>query len=394
MIELRPPFHSDARIWGCREAIMALIDVVKFDGDPNLLAWKFPSENLRLGTQLVVKTAQVAFFVREGKILDKFTEGTYTLKSNNIPLLGKLISLPFGGDTPFQAEVWFVNLLTKLDAPWGAPAPLQVEDPKYGVIVPLRAFGQFGYRVKDPEPFLQRLVGVQGEVTNERIEALFKGILLQSMASNVVKALVKEGIGVLQLSAFLHEISRFCLEQSSTDFENVGIELLNFYFISLSIPENDPSYIRLKEIKEKSAELAVIGRDIYQFDKSMDVLKTAAGNQGESGSLMQAGLGLGMGLNVGNQIGQQFGGMVTQISGSAPAAPPPLPSRSIQVYVALDGAQAGPFTVPVLKQMAASGAFTPASLVWKEGMSTWMPASALGELQECFSPSVPPPIPR
>jgi len=96
---------------------MALIDVVKFDGDPTQLVWKFPSDNLRLGTQLVVKTSQLAFFCKGGQILDKFQPGTYTLSTNNIPLLTKHISLPFGGDTPFQAEVWFVNLVAKLVEP-------------------------------------------------------------------------------------------------------------------------------------------------------------------------------------------------------------------------------------------------------------------------------------
>ena len=371
---------------------MALIDVVKFDGDPNQIAWKFPSENLRLGTQLVVKTAQVAFFVKGGKVLDRFDPGTYTLKSNNIPLLGKLISLPFGGDTPFQAEVWFVNLLTKLDAPWGAPTPLQVEDPKYGVVVPLRAYGQFGYRVVDAELFLQRLIGVQEVLSNEKVEGFFKGILLQSMAANVARALVRDGIGVLQLSAFIQEISLFCKEQSSKDFSSMGIELLNFYFISLSIPDDDPSYKRLKEIKEKSAELSVIGRDVYQFDKSMDVLKTAAANQGESGSLMQAGMGLGMGLNVGNQLGQQFGGMVTQIGSKAPA-PPPLQPPSIEFYAVLNGAQIGPLPFETVRQMAGVGAIAKSTLVWRDGMTAWTPASSVMELASFFAPSGPPPIP-
>ena len=92
---------------------MAIIDVVKYQGNDEEFAWKFPSENLRLGSQLVVKTSQYAFFVKGGEILDDFNEGTYTLKTGNIPLLGKIINIPFGGNTPFQAEVWFINLISK-----------------------------------------------------------------------------------------------------------------------------------------------------------------------------------------------------------------------------------------------------------------------------------------
>ena len=129
---------------------MAVIDVVKYDGNDDEFVWKYPSEDLRLGTQLVVKTAQTAFFVRGGKILDQFEPGTETLKSGNIPLLNKLVNIPFGGDSPFQAEVWFVNLISKLDNKWGTPTPIQLEDPKYGIVIPVRAFGQFGLKIGNP----------------------------------------------------------------------------------------------------------------------------------------------------------------------------------------------------------------------------------------------------
>lgn len=129
---------------------MAIIDVVKWESNPHEIVHKFPSENLRLGTQLVVHAGQTAFFVKGGQVLDSFESGTYTIKTANIPLLGKLINLPFGGDTLFQAEVWFVNTLAILDTKWGTPSPIQLEDPKYEVIVPVRAFGQYGIKVSDP----------------------------------------------------------------------------------------------------------------------------------------------------------------------------------------------------------------------------------------------------
>ena len=88
---------------------MALIDIVKCEMDGSSFCQKFPSEDLRIGTQLVVYTAQTAFFVKGGAICDEFTVGTHTLKTANIPLLNKIINLPFGSDSPFQAEVWCVN---------------------------------------------------------------------------------------------------------------------------------------------------------------------------------------------------------------------------------------------------------------------------------------------
>src|ERR1035437_2899174 len=114
---------------------MALIDIVQFQGNDKEFVWKFASENLRLGTQLVVKPAQVAFFVHLVKICDELKEGTIPLHPGNIPLFPSLTSLPFGGDSPFQSEVWFVNLISNLDNKWGTIRPIPLEDPKYGLVV-------------------------------------------------------------------------------------------------------------------------------------------------------------------------------------------------------------------------------------------------------------------
>ena len=121
---------------------MALVDVVKCEMNGNLFCQKFPSNDLRVGSQLVVYPSQTAFFVKGGIICDEFTSGTHTIKTENIPLLNKIINLPFGGNSPFQAEVWYVNHISKLDMKWGTPQPLQVEDPRYHIVVPVRAFGQ------------------------------------------------------------------------------------------------------------------------------------------------------------------------------------------------------------------------------------------------------------
>lgn len=112
---------------------MAIIDVVKYQASSEDFVFKFPSEDLRFGTQLIVSISQVAFFVKGGQILDQFESGTYTLKSENIPLLNKIINLPFGSESSFKAEVWFINLISKMDVKWGTSTPIQIEDPKYGV---------------------------------------------------------------------------------------------------------------------------------------------------------------------------------------------------------------------------------------------------------------------
>jgi hypothetical protein len=119
----------------------------------------------------------------------------------------------------------------------------------------------------------------------------------------------------------------------------------------------------------------------------MDVLKTAAGNEGLSGLLMQSGLGTGMGLMMGAQMGQQAGNMMTQV--------PPLSSQVVQFYVVINGQQAGPFSVEVLQQMISAGTFNAASMVWRQGLTGWQLASSVTELMSLFATNVnPPPVPK
>lgn len=368
---------------------MALIDIITWDGGNNEVAWKFPSTNLRLGTQLVVKPGQSAFFVYRGKVCDEVSEGTLTLKTGNIPMLTTLLSIPFGGDTPFQSEVWFINRLAKLDTKWGTPTPIQVEDPKYGIIVPMRAHGQYGFRISDGRAFLSALLGAAPSLTDEQIKQYFRGKVMATVGSQI-GSLFNEKVSFLNIAAHLDDLSESARMKIAPAMEKYGINLETFYFESLSVPEDDPSYIKLKQIKDKAAELNLVGRDIYQLDKSMDVLKTAAGNEGMAGLLMQSGMGAGMGLMMGAQIGQQAGNMMTQVAATAPPAPPPLPSsQEVQFHVVINGQQLGPFPAAVLQQMIPAGIFNASSLVWRQGLNGWQPASTLPELLHLFGTNAP-----
>jgi membrane protease subunit (stomatin/prohibitin family) len=364
---------------------MALIDIVKYEGSDRELVWKFPSENLRLGTQLIVKPAQAALFVYRGKICDEVQSGAITLTTLNIPLLTTLISLPFGGDTPFQAEVWFVNLISKLDNKWGTVRPIQLEDPKYGLVVPVRAFGQFGFRISQPRQFLEGITGTAKVFTAEQITEYFKGVVLQAVNVSLGKAFVTEKISVLEAAVHLDALAKHCSTAINTELSRFGVELVNFFFHSINIPDEDESYQRLKVLKEKAAELKLLGRDIYQFDRSMDVLKTAAANEGGSAGLMQAGVGLAVGAGIGQQMTQQSGLLQTKL----PPVAPPLPPK---FHVAIDGKDAGEQDIEAIKALVSSGKVSRASLVWREGMANWQAADTLPELAGLFA-SQPPPLP-
>ncbi len=357
---------------------MAIIDIVKFEGNDQEFVWKFPSENLRLGTQLVVKPAQVAFFVYRGQICDEVREGAITLVTPNIPLLTTLISLPFGGDSPFQAEVWFINLISKLDNKWGTIRPIQLEDPKYGLVVPVRAFGQFGFHIVNPRRFLEGITGTAKVFTAEQILEYFKGVVLQAVNVSLGKAFITEKISVLEASVHLDSLAKHCSDAIQSELSKFGLELVNFFFHSINIPDEDESYQRLKVIKEKAAELNVLGRDIYQFDRSMEVLKTAAANEGGGAGLLQAGVGLAVGAGLGQQMAQQAGNLSSQL--------PP----TLSFHVADAGKPLGQFNGTQLHQMVVAGTLKASSLVWRQGMASWQAASSVPELANLFNQAAPP----
>lgn len=377
---------------------MAIIDVVKYDGSDEIFAWKFPSENLRLGTQLVVKTSQHAFFIKGGQVLDEFKEGTYTLKSGNIPLLHKVINIPFGGDSPFQAEVWYINMISKLDNKWGTPTPIQLEDPKYNIIVPVRAFGQFGMSIENPKLFLQTLVGNMKQFSTEKVVEYFQGKVISSITSAIGKKMVLEGISVLQIHVLLDDLSEYCKEKIQQEFFNYGIKVENFYLMSINVPESDPSVIKLKEAKDLAAKVNIAGKDVYQMDRSFNVMDTAALNEGTMGGTMGAGMGIGLGFGMGNQMGNMAGNMnVGQNQQSQnPKTPPPPPNQNAQYYVLINNQQNGPYSIDSIKLLISQGQVNKDTLVWKEGMAEWGNIVKQNDLKLLFGavPPPPPPTPK
>jgi membrane protease subunit (stomatin/prohibitin family) len=138
---------------------MAFVEVIKYNGSPDVFAWKYPNEKLGTWTQLIVNESQEAVLYKGGQSLDLFTAGRHTLTTANIPLLNKIINLPFGGNSPFAAEVWYINKVHSLEIKWGTASAIQIQDPKYKVFVPVRAHGQFGIQISDSKSFLQKTVG-------------------------------------------------------------------------------------------------------------------------------------------------------------------------------------------------------------------------------------------
>ena len=368
---------------------MAIIDVVKYDVNSTEFVHKFPSDDLRFGTQLVVYTAQTAFFVKGGQIFDEFQSGTHTLKSENIPLLNKVINLPFGSDSPFKAEVWFINQISKLDIKWGTPQPIQLEDPQYGIIVPVRAFGQYGIKIKEPRLFLETLIGNMTSFTSDKIDSYFKGKVLAQLSGMISRKITQDNVSILQINNHLIDMSEYCNEQLNKTFNKFGIEVVEFSLMSVNAPQDDPSIVKLKEAKDIAARLKIAGRDVYQMERSFDVMQAAAENEGgAAGAMVGMGAGLGAGLGVGGQMGTMFG----QQMNTNPIAPPPPPQATIY-FLYMNNQQHGGFDYQTVANMIAQGQANAETHIWKQGMPGWEKIGTQPEFVQLFQAHTPPPPP-
>jgi len=290
------------------------VEVLKYNGGPDVFAWKYPSEELGTWTQLIVNESQEAVLYKGGQALDLFAAGRHTLSTNNIPLLQRIINLPFGGRSPFKAEVWYINRVHSLDIKWGTPTPIQLQDPKYNVFVPLRAFGQFGIQICDAKQFLTKLVGTLPIFDKDSMIKFFRGLYLTKARDLISSYLIKKGVSALEINAFLVELSEHLKESIAPTLSEYGINLLNFYVNDINVPEDDPAVKKLKDALAKRAEMDIVGYNYVQ-ERSFDTLEGAATNPGSAQSgLMGAGIGLGMGVGVGGAMGGQMGGIAQNIN--------------------------------------------------------------------------------
>ena len=281
---------------------MGLFSVIKYEGGHNILAWKYPNNNITTKSQLIVNESQEAILYKGGQALDVFQSGRHTLTTENIPILNKLINLPFGGRSPFTAEIWFVNKAVSLDVKWGTPTPIQLEDPKFGIFIPVTSFGQFGIQVSNSKKFLEKLVGTMRIFTNDQIISYFKGLYLTKAKNMIASYIRKKGIPLLDINAYIDELSQEIRNQMIQEFDEYGIAIVSFYINDISVSEDDPSIQKLKESMSKRADMNMLNYS-YQQERSFDTMEKAAENEGNIGGYM----GIGMGFGIGGTMGQQMG---------------------------------------------------------------------------------------
>jgi len=302
---------------------MAIIDRLKHDAtSDDWFVWKFPSDELRLGAQLIVNESQEALFFKGGQALDLFGPGRHTLTTANIPLLYKLVNLPFGGETPFAAEVWFINKHAKRDLRWGTATPIPLREPVLGYPISVRAHGQWGVRVKDSRSLVSQLVATLRDCRGDRVNSYFKGEIVQRLSVAVAKLFTERKASIFEINAKLTEIAGAIADDTRGAFERFGLELTNFNVERISIPDDELK--KLQDVLGKKMEIEQIsGAQLgaaYTTMRTFDTLEKAAETEGGvAGNLLAGGLGVGLGLGAGIPAGQQIGkAMVPEPPGGDP----------------------------------------------------------------------------
>jgi membrane protease subunit (stomatin/prohibitin family) len=290
---------------------MSLVDIIKYEApDDSILVWKHPSDQIKIGSQLIVNEGQQVVFVKGGQALDTFDPGTHTLSTGNIPLLDKVINFPFDKKTPFAAEIWFVNTTVKRDLKWGTPSPIPVLDPNLGFPVSVRSFGKWGIRINNVRAFTTQIVGSQAMKDSNEVYRYFIGEIIQVLTQEVTTRIVNGKKSILDIAAAIKDVSKSSKEGIENVLIEYGLELVNFNIESINIPEEELK--KIQDVFTKTLEAKEFSKAetnmAYQQLKSLDILSEAAQNPSDNalGSMLGAGFGLGAGLPAGQKIGQQI----------------------------------------------------------------------------------------
>lgn len=237
---------------------MAFIDVIKYDGGNDTFVFKHEVEDFNSGTQLIVHESQEAVFFRDGKAMDRFGAGKYTLDTESLPLMKKFFKAIAGGPSQFHAEVYFINLSTIMGVKWGTDSKVRMYDPASGLHLEVGAFGEFNIKITDSGKVLLKLVGTElglkkedilgsSGYTKASVSGKFRALVMTKVKSFLPKAIRENNIDILEVDEHLDEISEYIRRELNTVFDSYGLALPEFFITNIDTPDDDPNYRRMKQ---------------------------------------------------------------------------------------------------------------------------------------------------
>nr|WP_322624777.1 SPFH domain-containing protein [uncultured Flavobacterium sp.] len=381
--------------------------------------------SIRYGSRLWVRPGEAAVFLypkNQDTPMDIIKgPADQGIKTDNFPILSELVGALFGGDAPFMAEVYFFNLEQNIQLRFGIPY-FDVFDARFPDLgVPCAVRGTLTFAIGDIANFIKQYRLQDFNI--EELQSKVKDFYIRKAKSVVLNVLAQQQISVMQIETRLDEIADLILNQLNPELqENFGVVLRRVDLSAIELEKTNTAYMQLKSatadmqtrmasaraeteitnltevarIQRKDLEMGIEGKNftVHQINLQSDVLKTAAENLGQMGSMDSGNenggfntAGLMTGMALGGTMANQMGGMMGNIQNTPP--PPPV----IAYHIALNGQQSGPFTVEQLKGFVTTGQFTPRHYLWKQGMAGWELAESIPEFSAIFGQVPPPPPP-
>ncbi len=327
---------------------MAIAEVIKYEGDNSTFIWKHPSEDFNSLTQLIVHESQEAVFFMNGQALDLFGPGRYTLETQNIPRIGKVLNRATGDQTPFHCEVYFINKTEQMAIKWGTDSKVQYVDPQYGFPLSIGASGEMSLRAEDSRKLLVKIVGTEKNLGQQKLVSLFRAFLMTRVKTYIAQVIKANAISIFELDENLASFSENIHKLLIPDFEDYGIALERFFVTNIVKPDGDRQYERFKELHfrqyadvaearlrqqtdiiyaQTEAQKVIIDSQAqatkraqegytYAQERGFDVAEKVAQNEAV-GQFTNMGVGLGTMAGVGGAVGGLVGGAVNNAMNAA-----------------------------------------------------------------------------
>lgn len=317
-------------------------EIIKYEGDNDTFIWKHPCEDFNSMTQLIVHESQEAIFFMNGQALDLFGPGRYTLETQNIPLIGKVLNRATGDKTPFHCEVYFINKTEQMSIKWGTDSKVQYIEPTYGFPISIGASGEMSLRVEDSRKLLVRLVGTERDLSQQKLVGFFRAFLMTRVKTYIAQVMKTNAINIFEIDENLTMFSENIHKLLIPDFLGYGVSLERFFVTNIARPDGDRQYEKFKELHfrqyadiaeaklrqqtdliyaQTEAQKVIIDSQAqakkreqegytYQQERGFDVATEVARNEAV-GQFTNLGVGLGTMAGVGGAVGGVVGSAVS-----------------------------------------------------------------------------------